>query len=57
MDLTGKFKGSCLTGMFSATLFRCCFVNDVAYCQGNLIGGCGTRATRWHIWLRHCVTN
>jgi hypothetical protein len=39
MDLTGKFKGSCLSGRFSATIFRYCLMNDVAYFQGNLIWG------------------
>jgi hypothetical protein len=39
MVLTGKFKGSCLWGRFSATMFRYCLVNDVAYCQGDLILG------------------
>jgi hypothetical protein len=41
MDVTGNFKGSSLSGRFSATIFRYCLVNDVAYCQGNLI--CGVR--------------
>ena len=37
MELTGKFKGICLSGRFLAKVFRYCLMIDVAYCRGNLI--------------------
>ena len=39
MDLAGKFKASCLSERSLAKIFLYCLMNDVAYCQGNLIWG------------------